>query len=91
MRADSPWQPVVDRTDLDLAFENAKSPFDVGQTLVSLHHLGRRCLCVDDQQQLAVELLQVALFVLVNVELEVFAFEIDLDEVRPSCFGAVCR
>ena len=80
--ADAAWQAVVDRPDLDLAFQRPEPALDVSQAFVALHHLGRRRIGVGHQQQLAVQLLQVLLTGLVDGELEELALEVDLDQVR---------
>jgi hypothetical protein len=50
MRTDAPGQPVVHRSNFDLALERAKPALNVGQALIALHDLGRRRVSVLYQQ-----------------------------------------
>ena len=63
-----------------------EATLDVGQALVALHHLSRPGIGVGHQQQLAVELLEVALARVVDGEAEGIGLEIDLDQV--ACLRA---
>lgn len=86
VRADALGQPMVDWRDLDVRFEHAEAPLDVGKALVAGDGLGRgQVRGVGDQRELAVEEFRLSNGVFIDVPAEAICVEIGLEEAREFC------
>lgn len=85
MRADPVWQTVVNRRNLDIGFQDAKAPFDIGQCLVARDCIGWRSLRdIGQQGKLAIEEPRAADCVFIQGPTETLGGVIRLDEARES-------
>lgn len=82
--ADTLRKRVMHGCEIDAAFQNPKTTFDVGKRLVAVDNTGRFEVGVGNEREFAVDLLGNRDRVLVDVEAEVIGVEISLQDAARS-------